>query len=76
MIMKSQPRRSYYFYRVAIPFVYDMRDQSAFRPEPNQSFLPVSFRSVRGPFGRDRTPLTSMALIQPASDFSPTAWTS
>jgi hypothetical protein len=45
-----------------------MRDQSAFRPEPNQSFLPVSRRSVRGPFGRNRTPLTSMALIQPASD--------
>ena len=58
--------RPYYFCLTAIPFAYDMRDQSAFSVR-TESILPLDFEQ----HARNPLPATSTALTLPSGDLRP-----
>ena len=61
---ENAPRRPYYFCWTAIPFAYDMKDQSAFSVR-TESILPLDFEQ------HARNPLHATALTLPSGDFRP-----
>jgi hypothetical protein len=63
---ENAPRRPYYFCLTAIPFAYDMKDQSAFSVR-TESILPLDFEQ----HARNPLPATLTALTLPSGDFRP-----
>ena len=62
----NAPRRPYYFCWTAIPFAYDMRDQSAFSVR-TESMLPLAFEQ----HALNPLPATSTALTLLSGDLRP-----
>ena len=63
---ENAPRRPYYFWLTAIPFGYDMKDQSAFSVR-TESILPLDFEQ----HARNPLPAAFTALTLSSGDFRP-----